>query len=172
MLDDFYPSDEYETNGWHSAPKASRPADILRDPGLTAAEKRGILASWASDARAVLDAPSLRRLDDGTLLDIDTILDALKQLDGDPVAPQSAPARPSHRRASESATRRLARSWRRDDDDGATLASPAAAHVPRLPSNPAGPSLGRRDRSSQGGAYGPGGRRVSDVASDHHRSPG
>ncbi|HTN62104.1 MAG TPA: hypothetical protein VL147_11190 [Devosia sp.] len=138
MLDDFYPSDEYETDGWDSAPKTSRPADIIRDPNLTTEEKRGILASWASDARAVIDAPSLRRLDDGTLLEIDTILDALKQLDGDPAIRHAAPARFLRRRTFDSSMRRITRPWRRDDDDDDPPPCPAAARVPRLPLNPAG----------------------------------
>ena len=138
MLDDFYPSDEYETDGWDSAPKTSRPADIIRDPNLTTAEKRGILASWASDARAVIDAPSLRRLDDGTLLDIDTILDALKQLDGDPAARHAAPARFLRRRTVHNAMQPISRPWRRNDDDDDPPPCPAAARVPRLPLNPAG----------------------------------
>ena len=138
MLDDFYPSDEYETDGWDSAPKTSRPADIIRDPNLTTAEKRGILASWASDARAVIDAPSLRRLDDGTLLDIDAILDALKQLDGDPAARQAAAPRFVRRRTVHNAMQRISRPWRRNDDDDDPPPCPAAARVPRLPLNPAG----------------------------------
>ena len=36
------------------------PSDILDHPELTRDEKRTILAAWASDARAVEDAPSLR----------------------------------------------------------------------------------------------------------------
>lgn len=138
MLDDFYPSDEFETDGWDSAPKTCRPADIIRDPNLTTEEKRGILASWASDARAVIDAPSLRRLDDGTLLEIDTILDALKQLDGDPAIRHAAPARFLRRRTFDSSMRRITRPWRRDDDDDDPPPCPAAARVPRLPLNPAG----------------------------------
>lgn len=91
MPDDFYPSDEYETDGWDPGLTFSQPAEVLRDLSLTKAQKRAILASWASDARAVVDAPSLRQLDDGTILDIDTILDALKQLDADQVDPRGSP---------------------------------------------------------------------------------
>jgi len=136
MLDDFYPSDEYETEVWDAALKSSRPVDILKDPSLTIAKKRAILASWASDARAVPDAPSLRKLDDGTTLDIDAILDALKQLDGEPVATRPAQQRTagglSHRRALGSAVRRLGKSWRHDDGDDDPPPAPAAARVPRL----------------------------------------
>jgi hypothetical protein len=38
------------------------PFDVLKDPLLDICEKRAILASWASDASAVKDHPSLRWL--------------------------------------------------------------------------------------------------------------
>jgi hypothetical protein len=38
------------------------PDDVLKDPELTLAEKRAILTSWASDASAVQDDPTLRWL--------------------------------------------------------------------------------------------------------------
>ena len=38
------------------------PHDVLKDPHLTIAEKREILASWASDASAVQDEPTMRWL--------------------------------------------------------------------------------------------------------------
>lgn len=40
----------------------NRPEDVVKDPGLTAAEKREILAAWASDAFAPADHPGLRQL--------------------------------------------------------------------------------------------------------------
>ena len=40
----------------------SDPLDVLKDPHLTAKQKREILASWASDASAVQDEPKLRWL--------------------------------------------------------------------------------------------------------------
>jgi len=58
------------------------PQDIIQGSGLSIAEKRDILSSWASDARAVPDAPSLRRLDSGAVVAIREILDALQVLDG------------------------------------------------------------------------------------------
>ncbi len=58
------------------------PRDVLKDPWLDPAEKRAILASWASDASAVEDRPSLRWLlgtpEPVALADI---LDALRRLD-------------------------------------------------------------------------------------------
>ena len=38
------------------------PRDVLKDPDLDAAGKRAVLASWASDASAVQDQPTLRWL--------------------------------------------------------------------------------------------------------------
>ena len=38
------------------------PRDVLKDPMLEPAEKRAVLASWASDASAVQDQPTLRWL--------------------------------------------------------------------------------------------------------------
>ena len=55
--------------------------DILNHPHLTKAEKRAVLASWASDARAVEGAPALRQLDSGAVVDVRDIIQALKSLD-------------------------------------------------------------------------------------------
>ena len=75
----FYPSDEYESDEVAFSPLS--PADVLSDPLMPKEAKRALLAGWASDLRAVENRPALRRLDDGTLLQIDDILDALKALD-------------------------------------------------------------------------------------------
>ncbi|WP_293679739.1 hypothetical protein [uncultured Phenylobacterium sp.] len=40
----------------------AHPRDVLKDPLLDAQEKRAVLASWASDASAVQDQPTLRWL--------------------------------------------------------------------------------------------------------------
>jgi hypothetical protein len=40
----------------------SDPLDVLKDPHLTTTQKREILSSWASDASAVQDEPTLRWL--------------------------------------------------------------------------------------------------------------
>lgn len=40
----------------------NHPRDVLKDPELTPADKRSILASWLSDASAVQDQPHLRWL--------------------------------------------------------------------------------------------------------------
>jgi hypothetical protein len=59
----------------------THPSDVTSDPKLTTAEKRALLASWISDVRAVEDAPSLRRLDSGAVVEVDAILQALVSLD-------------------------------------------------------------------------------------------
>ena len=59
----------------------THPDDVASDPGLTLAEKRAVLASWISDARAVENAPSLRRLDSGAVVEVDAIRRALVLLD-------------------------------------------------------------------------------------------
>ena len=110
------------------------PAHIADHPTLSLAEKRSLLASWASDARAVPDHPSLRRLDDGRLVSIDDVLEALKLLD----TIEATPRRDGHgiisfRRGHWS---RLSRMWRRrrDDDDDDDDPPPAVAAMrPRSP---------------------------------------
>ena len=113
------------------------PFDVVEDPGLTRDQKRELLASWASDARAVENAPALRRLDSGALVDIDSILAALKRLDGDldqpPVARRNvAVLQPTARRRHNLPFRLHRRLWgRRSDDDDDPPPCPAAALPPR-----------------------------------------
>lgn len=57
------------------------PRAILNDASLCDADKRELLASLASDRHAVADQPALRCGDDGTIFDIDELLEALKTLD-------------------------------------------------------------------------------------------
>jgi hypothetical protein len=59
----------------------NHPMDVTRDATLTIEEKRTILAAWISDARAVEDAPSLRRLDSGAIVTTVEIRQALVSLD-------------------------------------------------------------------------------------------
>ena len=56
------------------------PDEVVGDLQLTHAEKREVLASWASDMRAVPDVPTLRQLDNGAVVRIDDVLRALKSL--------------------------------------------------------------------------------------------
>jgi hypothetical protein len=102
----------------------SRTHALLDDNTLSDAEKRDILASWASDKRAVADQPSLRALDDGTIVFVDDIMDALRSLDQGtirvmPSGPLTRLKSPTRRRPSASArwVRMLQRRRRDDDDD-------------------------------------------------------
>lgn len=108
--------------------KLIAPCDIVRDPDMSAEAKRALLASWASDARAVPNCPALRRLDDGNLVLIDDVLNALKMLDGEPIL--SAPQHGEQTtRFSRGRWSRLARQWRRgrdDDDDDDPPTAPAS----------------------------------------------
>lgn len=133
MLDEFHRADKPESEA-DSLSSHAHPDDVVGDPALSVAQKRAILASWASDARAVLDAPALRQLDGGVVLHIDTILGALKALDAyDRGAPLSHTpqrwVRPSRRRPVRSCIRFMNR--RTDDDDDDPPPTAAAARVPR-----------------------------------------
>jgi hypothetical protein len=57
------------------------PKDVLRHPRMSVDEKRALLASWASDAHAVENQPTLRKLDNGKIVLVDDILRCLKALD-------------------------------------------------------------------------------------------
>ena len=67
----------------HPAQAFSHPSDVVKDPDLTLNEKRGILASWASDACAVESIPELRRapINGGRPVAFDDVMDALRALD-------------------------------------------------------------------------------------------
>jgi hypothetical protein len=85
------------------------PREVLSYPGLSRAEKRAILASWASDARAVDSCPTLRCLPGcrAEPVPIDTILAALQALDEGSAPPaSSAPRKPLFPAA-------FSRRWRR-----------------------------------------------------------
>jgi hypothetical protein len=64
------------------------PRDVVAHPTLSLAEKRAILASWASDAAAIASCPALRA-PEGLKhpVSIDEILEALQALDGGPRHP-------------------------------------------------------------------------------------
>lgn len=148
MQDDFYPSDEYETprEDAEIAGFGQRPDDIVDDPTLTLAQKRAILASWASDARAVVNAPALRQLDNGDVVDIDTILDALKRLDCIayelPSPWQSGDGHGRRRRPSLARRmRRLIDRRRSTDDDDDPPPCPSAARLPRPMPNLSGAAV-------------------------------
>ena len=75
----------------------SHPSDVLKDPLLDQAEKRQILSSWASDASAVENRPTLRWMvgTDAPVPLVD-VLEALWRLEpADPAPGQPRPRRMS-----------------------------------------------------------------------------
>ena len=88
-LDRDFDDNVYDLNAiLHPGSVFDHPKDVLADPALSRAEKRAILASWASDAAAVNSCPSLREVP-GTRrrISIDEILEALSSLDHHPRNP-------------------------------------------------------------------------------------
>ena len=60
----------------------SHPRDVVKDPHLTAQDKREILSSWASDASAVQEEPGLRwLLGTAEPVPLDDVREALQRLD-------------------------------------------------------------------------------------------
>lgn len=118
-------------NGAPSRPTSLiHPDEVVGDPWLTPAQKREVLASWASDVRAVPDAPALRQLDNGAVVRISDVLQALRSLDEGERPGRlftgrriRFPSRPSP------ASRR---SWPDDDDDP----PPCPAMIARPPAGP------------------------------------
>jgi hypothetical protein len=74
----------------HPAQGYEHPSQVLADSDLTIAEKRAILASWASDACAIEAAPELREPSPGNTVKFDEIMDALRTLD------KEAPRKPDY----------------------------------------------------------------------------
>jgi hypothetical protein len=116
------------------------PDEVIRHPRLSRGEKRALLASWASDAHAVENQPTLRRLDNGAVIPVDQILSALKVLDemhtgGEGSTGRVLPWRSASRgRAFLDAWRRSGRSSGPDDDDDPPPCPAAIAPRPRAPS--------------------------------------
>lgn len=72
----------------HPGATFGHPREVVAHPNLSLAEKRAILASWASDASAIASCPALRAPDGlKAPVTIDEILDALCALDGGPRNP-------------------------------------------------------------------------------------
>lgn len=72
----------------HPVTTFEHPKDVVYHASLTTAEKRVILASWASDASAIGSCPSMRSPAGlKKLISIDDILEALCELDGGPRNP-------------------------------------------------------------------------------------
>jgi hypothetical protein len=107
----------------------NHPEQVVSAAELTKSQKRMLLASWASDRRAVENAPALRQLDSGAVVSIDDILEAMTALDG-----QEEPARPgTSRRFDLGRTSRLTSKlmrrrvpWADRDDDPPPTAAAAA----------------------------------------------
>src|SRR3981189_1883545 len=77
----------------HPGTVFDHPRDVLADATLSRAEKRAILASWASDAAAAPSCPSLRAAPGATTgVSIDDILGALSSLDCGPRHPRGGKA--------------------------------------------------------------------------------
>ena len=114
------------------------PREVLAHPLLSRADKRAILASWASDACALENAPAMRCLTGcrAEPVPVDAVLAALGTLDR---GPSPAPAPPPIRRASARRPRRLASLYRfpcpgrRNDDDDPPPCPAAVMPRPRTP---------------------------------------
>jgi len=65
----------------HPAKAFGSPSQVVNDPDMTLAEKRAVLASWASDACAVEACPELREPSPGHTVKYDEIMEALRGLD-------------------------------------------------------------------------------------------
>jgi hypothetical protein len=88
-LDRRFDENVYDLNAiLHPGSVFEHPRDVLSDPTLSHAEKRAILASWASDAAAVTSCPALRAIPGAKrAVSIDEILEALSSLDHSPRTP-------------------------------------------------------------------------------------
>jgi hypothetical protein len=76
------PLRELLERGLRPAVGFSHPSEVVKDPHLTQSEKREILSSWASDASAVQDEPSLRwLLGTAEAVPLDEVMKALRRLD-------------------------------------------------------------------------------------------
>jgi hypothetical protein len=72
----------------HPGSVYDHPRDVLRAENISTAEKRAILASWASDAAAVASNPALREWPGSRrVVSIDEVLEALTELDDRPQGP-------------------------------------------------------------------------------------
>ena len=93
----------------HPGTVFEHPKDVFSHPDLTLAEKRAILASWASDASAITSCPALRAPEGvKSPLSIDAILEALCELDGGPRNPPGGTPSPVLNGAGAGSLRRYA----------------------------------------------------------------
>jgi len=119
------------------AAELMHPDDLMGHPLLTRAQKQEILASWASDARAVHNQPTLRQLDNGAIVRVGDVLCALSSLDENARCGLQASnllrplAQRQHRPVPWS--RIALRRWSRDDDDDPPPCPAIIARPPRSP---------------------------------------
>jgi hypothetical protein len=136
----------------------THPDDVTSDPKLTTAEKRAVLASWISDARAVKNVPSLRRLDSSAVVEVDAVLRAPVLLDKLALIGNCKQAPPLGRRCSV-----ISRWLRRgshpnrsnDNDDDDPPPAPAGFGTPFRP-KPLWPAQGARPERGAALACAPG----------------
>src|ERR1700721_2767129 len=128
MEDNMRPTTAFDDNVFgitallHPGTVFDHPKDVLADPSLSVSEKRAILASWASDASAIASCPALRAPAGlKAPVSIDTILEALCELDG---GPRNPPGGTPKRRFS------TARAWSSERDRSLRL-RPAQSCGPR-----------------------------------------
>ena len=108
------------------------PDDVLSDRTLSQSDKRAILASWASDKRAVEGAPNLRHLESGAIVAVADVLAALKKLDAVTSSARSKPRLSTrHRMMLMGEAIRVRRRPPEDDDDPPPV--PAIAPRPKPP---------------------------------------
>jgi hypothetical protein len=123
------------------------PREVLAHPLLSNADKRAILAAWASDACAVENAPAMRCLTGcrAEPVPVEAVLAALGTLDrGPPPAEVAHPGgRALPRRVRRgSSLRRYPRFGRRNDDDDPPPCPAAAMPRPRTPPSAAALAIG------------------------------
>lgn len=94
------------------------PEQVLHHPTMTDDEKRALLSSWASDRRAVEDAPTLRRLDSGAIVPVADVLAALAALPSTemPMVAETGWAASARRQRPAQVPWRRVRTRRQDDD--------------------------------------------------------
>jgi hypothetical protein len=109
------------------------PEEIVANLVLSTAEKREILASWASDERAVLGSPTLRQLPSGAIVRLYEIQRALLSLDRKDGPPHRRLGTRDTFRSRRGLARWLARKSPRpwdDDDDPPPV--PTRLHLPAV----------------------------------------
>jgi hypothetical protein len=106
----------------------THPDEVISDNELSAFDKRAILADWASDARAVEDAPQVRQLDNGAFVCVGDVLNALRLLDTAPTH-MPTPTRLPFARGRNAPT--SSRTFKHNFDDNRPPPCAAGASIPR-----------------------------------------